>query len=237
MPIWLTCISSSQRFCCHTALRLYSPVTSHSRTARVDTVLPRGGGADGQQPLAVRAGATVTWSTYALNRDPRWYGPDWAAFRPERWQASGSNNGGGGALKKARHLHPTTTNGPSTTTTTTTSPPAEECKGKDSTLVGDVGDTTDGARDPHDDVVVGPPTRWRDFFMPFGSGPRSCLGQQMVQSEVAYVVVRLLQEFQAIRADRGGVDDDGNEPSRPTIWKEAKAVSFVCAGGVLISVE
>lgn len=25
------------------------------------------------------------WSTYSLNRDPRWYGQDWAEFRPERW--------------------------------------------------------------------------------------------------------------------------------------------------------
>lgn len=70
--------------------------------------------------------------------------------------------------------------------------------------------------------------------MPFGSGPRSCLGQQMVQSEVAYVIVRLLQEFQEIRA---GVDDvqDRAEPRRP--FREAKAVSFYNANGVVISVE
>lgn len=71
---------------CRVALRLYSPVTSHSRTAKVDTTLPRGGGGQGGQgEIFVRAGTTVLWSTYSLNRDPRWYGQDWAEFRPERW--------------------------------------------------------------------------------------------------------------------------------------------------------
>lgn len=209
------------------ALRLYSPVTSHSRTAKVDTVLPRGGGGDGQSPLVVRAGATVIWSTYSLNRDPRRYGPDWAAFRPERW-ASGS-----GVLKFHQTNGSVTTNAVGVDGTTTG--PAK-CKGA-SALVGGVGDTTD-ARDLND--VVGP--KWRDFFMPFGSGPRSCLGQQMVQSEVAYMIVRLLQEFQEIRV--GGVDDDDDDVQRHEYgirprqtFKEAKAVSFYNADGVLISVE
>lgn len=68
---------------------------------------------------------------------------------------------------------------------------------------------------------------WRDFFMPFGSGPRTCLGQAMVQTEVAYVLVRLLQEFPSIVIDEEDVD-------RP--FKEAKAVSFYNEGGVSIRV-
>lgn len=204
-------------------------MSSHSRTAKVDTILPRGGGGDGQNPLVVRAGATVIWSTYSLNRDPRRYGPDWAAFRPERW-ASGSS--GGVKFHQANGSITTSTVGVDGTTTS-----RAECKGA-SALVGGVGDTTDAR---HLSDVVGP--KWRDFFMPFGSGPRSCLGQQMVQFEVAYVIVRLLQEFQEIRV--GGVDDDddddaqrfehGIEPRQT--FREAKAVSFYNADGVLISVE
>lgn len=69
---------------------------------------------------------------------------------------------------------------------------------------------------------------WREFFMPFGSGPRTCLGQAMVQREVTYVVVRLLQEFPTL-----GMDDA--EIGVP--FKEAKAVSFYNEGGVNIRVD
>ena len=66
-------------------LRLHSPVTYHTRRARVNTVLPRGGGPDGQSSLFVPRGTAVIWSTYALNRQAEIYGPDWEEFRPERW--------------------------------------------------------------------------------------------------------------------------------------------------------
>lgn len=212
------------------ALRLYSPVSAHSRTARVDTVLPRGGGGDGLGPLVVRAGATVIWSTYSLNRDPRRYGPDWASFRPERWAS-----GGGPMCASPQRLQ--------TNDTTTT--------GIDGVVGGGNGDTSNsspackGVREGVEGVgnttcrgEVGP--KWRDFFMPFGSGPRSCLGQQMVQSEVAYAVVRLLQEFQEIRV--GGVQDVPQheapaEPRQPHSFREAEAVSFYHADGVMIAVE
>lgn len=151
-----------------------------------------------------------------MNRDPRRYGPDWAAFRPERWAASwrnsrfvrpGSEEFETNDIQKVEGVD----------NMTTSFPPA--CKGGND-VEGGVGDTA------YTNVgEVGP--KWRDFFMPFGSGPRSCLGQQMVQSEVGYVIVRLLQEFQEIRA---GVDD-----VQP--FKEAEAVSFYNADGVVISVE
>lgn len=49
------------------------------------------------------------------------------------------------------------------------------------------------------------PERWdgaRPFwnFGPFGGGPRTCPAQYMVNTEVGYVVARLLQEFEAIEA-------------------------------------
>lgn len=168
------------------ALRLYSPVTSHSRKAKVDTTLPRGGGRDGQIPVIVRAGTTVVWSTYSLNRDPRWYGDDWAEYRPERWASLGW----------PRAAHPTA---------------ATAGEGGTGTDIGGGGETV------------------RDFFMPFGSGPRLCLGQQTAQTEVSYVVVRLLQEFPYLMGTR--------EETEHTAFREAKAVSFCSADGVWVSVD
>lgn len=78
-----------------------------------------------------------------------------------------------------------------------------------------------------DDTKIGEAGNWRDFFMPFGSGPRSCLGQQMVQTEVAYVLVRLLQEFSVITMD---------DAVAAVPFKEARAVSFYNDGGVHIRI-
>ncbi|KAK7741818.1 hypothetical protein SLS53_004882 [Cytospora paraplurivora] len=180
------------------ALRLYSPVSSHSRVAKRDTVLPRGGGPDGQGPIVVRAGATVVWSTYTLHRDPQRYGSDWADFRPERWTS----------LMRPRD----------------TTPATDEGEG------GSVGSTTNaseiGGGRQKDGEIWGE-SCWRSFFMPFGSGPRTCLGQQMVQIEVAYVVVRMLQELAHLDMECGG-------EMKP--FREARAVSLYNADGVRISV-
>lgn len=211
------------------ALRLYSPVSSHSRTARVDTILPRGGGGDGLSPLVVRAGTTVIWSTYSLNRDPRWYGPDWAKFRPERW-ARGSRRLVTPSISGRDKAYDTTVLPAAFSMDAIMDQPA--CKGGDDLDVRGGGASGDTTGDSDDEVGQ----KWRAFFVPFGSGPRSCLGQQMVQSEVAYVIVRLLQEFQEIRV---GIDDVQSEheirPRQP--FNEAKAVSFYNSDGVKISVE
>lgn len=145
-------------------------------------------------PLLVRAGATVVWSTYSLNRDPRRYGEDWAEFRPDRWAT----------LVEAKGTTPTIAQAPSAI---------------DSSTGGDVG---------KGDTNIGEQVSWRAFFMPFGSGPRSCLGQRMVQTEVAYVLVRLLQEFPTMTLD----DQDVGKP-----FREAEAVSFYNEGGVHIRVD
>lgn len=179
----------------YTALRLYSPVSSHSRTAKVTTTLPRGGGTDGLGPVLVRAGATVVWSTYALNRDPQRYGEDWAEFRPDRWTSL--------TMRSKDTATPTWASGPD----------AEEDGG---TVEGDAPSATE----------IG--ASWRGFFMPFGSGPRACLGQQMVQNETMCVVVRLLQEFPIITMDAA---------EHGKAFKEAKAVSFYNDGGVRICVN
>lgn len=75
------------------------------------------------------------------------------------------------------------------------------------------------------------PDRWTDrrggssslFFMPFGSGPRTCMGQQLVQAEVGLVLVRLLQAFSELKCED------------PVPFREAKAVSFYNCNGTLIS--
>lgn len=51
-----------------------------------------------------------------------------------------------------------------------------------------------------DDPEVFRPERWEDRkagfeFIPFGGGPRKCVGQQMALTEASYTVVRLLQRF------------------------------------------
>lgn len=37
-------------------------------------------------------------------------------------------------------------------------------------------------------------------YLPFNGGPRVCLGQQFALTEIAYVTVRLLQEFEAVES-------------------------------------
>lgn len=92
---------------------------------------------------------------------------------------------------------------------------------------GDGGTDTDTGAD---ESQIGGSETIRDFFMPFGSGPRACLGQQMAQNEVSYVVVRLLQEFPSLVGTR-------EEEAEQTPFREAKAVSFRNADGVWVSVN
>lgn len=138
----------------HETIRLYSPVTNHVRTACRDTTIPLGGGLDGHSPLLVRAGESVVWNTYALNRRHDIYGPDALAFRPERW----------------------------------------------------IGGKMEGA----------------EAFMPFGSGPRNCLGQRFAMLQISYAVVRLLRAV------------DGVELMDQRPFLEAKAVTFFNGRGTWV---
>ncbi|XXH01582.1 hypothetical protein Hte_007942 [Hypoxylon texense] len=52
------------------------------------------------------------------------------------------------------------------------------------------------------------PSRWENgyvpppfTFMPFGAGPRQCLGQQKATMEASYIVARILQEFSGIKSE------------------------------------
>ncbi|KAL5086822.1 cytochrome P450 [Trichoderma sp. SZMC 28011] len=67
-------------------LRLYAAVASNMRTAERDTILPKGGGPDGQSPLFVPKGTDCRFTTYSLHRRKDYWGDDADEFRPERWE-------------------------------------------------------------------------------------------------------------------------------------------------------
>lgn len=66
-------------------LRLYPVVPLNRRTAVRDTTIPRGGGPDGLQPVYVRKGQSVMYSTHALQRRKDIWGEDADRFDPDRW--------------------------------------------------------------------------------------------------------------------------------------------------------
>ena len=68
------------------ALRLHPVIPTNARQAKRDTVLPRGGGPDGNSPLLVTEGTVVLFNVYAMHRDERVFGGDIEAFVPERWR-------------------------------------------------------------------------------------------------------------------------------------------------------
>jgi cytochrome P450 len=68
------------------AQRLYPIVSTNARVAKTDTVLPIGGGRDGQSPILIPAGQSVYFHIYAMHRDQKYWGPDALTFRPERWE-------------------------------------------------------------------------------------------------------------------------------------------------------
>ncbi|KAH6896724.1 cytochrome P450 [Thelonectria olida] len=51
------------------------------------------------------------------------------------------------------------------------------------------------------------PSTWE--YIPFGGGPRVCIGQQLALTEAAYMTVRLLQEFKHIEARSEGPFQEG----------------------------
>lgn len=67
------------------ALRLYPSVPLNIREATKSTILPVGGGLDGQSPILVRRGEVVVFSQYITSRQRNIFGEDAGEFRPERW--------------------------------------------------------------------------------------------------------------------------------------------------------
>lgn len=61
------------------------------------------------------------------------------------------------------------------------------------------------------DVEEFRPERWEDGtqhppwgYLPFNGGPRICIGQQYALTEVAYVLVRMVQEFRILESRDAG---------------------------------
>ncbi|KAI6782588.1 cytochrome protein [Emericellopsis cladophorae] len=117
-------------------LRLYPINPINSRTARVDTILPQGGGEDGMSPIFVAKGETVVFSSLAMHRRRDIFGEDAGILNPDRWDTKR-------------------------------------------------------------------PSTWE--YIPFGGGPRMCLGQQLALLEVAYTTARLVQTFSGIEPIGGDV--------------------------------
>ncbi|KAL6862549.1 hypothetical protein ACO1O0_002783 [Amphichorda felina] len=79
-------------------LRLYPSVPVNSREAARLTVLPVGGGPDGQSPVLVRPGEGVGYCPYVMHRRKEIYGEDANQFRPERWEDGSLRDVGWGYL-------------------------------------------------------------------------------------------------------------------------------------------
>ena len=66
-------------------LRLYPSVPINLRFANKATVMPRGGGPDGNAPVLIRKGMSLTYSPYHMHRRKDLWGDDALEFKPERW--------------------------------------------------------------------------------------------------------------------------------------------------------
>lgn len=66
-------------------LRLYPIVAFNRRKATRNTTLPRGGGPNGEDPVYVRKGQDVIYTTHLMHRRKDIWGPDAAEFKPDRW--------------------------------------------------------------------------------------------------------------------------------------------------------
>ena len=72
--------------CINEALRMSGIVPTMERESLEDTVLPRGGGPDGKQPVFLPKGQRVLISIYAMQQRRDIWGEDPETFRPERWE-------------------------------------------------------------------------------------------------------------------------------------------------------
>jgi cytochrome P450 len=67
------------------ALRLYPQVPINTRSTIKTTLLPKGGGPDGEAPVLVPRKAGITFSPYHMHRRKELFGEDANEYRPERW--------------------------------------------------------------------------------------------------------------------------------------------------------
>ena len=113
-------------------LRLYPQIPVNVRFAIRSTLLPKGGGSDGESPIFLPKGMGVGVTPYHMHRRKEIYGEDATEFRPERW------------------------------------------------LTGELDKVGNG-------------------YVPFHSGPRTCLGKDFALTEASYATVRVIQAYPNIR--------------------------------------
>ncbi|KAF4635042.1 hypothetical protein G7Y89_g3059 [Cudoniella acicularis] len=70
-------------------LRLHPAASRIGRTSLRDSILPKGGGPDGQSPIFVPKGIVVEMDLYTVQRDTSIWGEDADEFKPDRWTKSG----------------------------------------------------------------------------------------------------------------------------------------------------
>ncbi|KAF2669348.1 cytochrome P450 [Microthyrium microscopicum] len=140
------------RFCLLEALRLYTVVPINMRSASADTMLPVGGGVDGNNPIQIPKNTILWLGMFSMHRRKDIWGDDADQFNPDRWE----------------NLDP----GPA--------------------------------------------------FVPFGSGPRTCLGQQFAFNEASFALTRLVQTFHEL------------EPLSDAPWKEKVAITLGSGNGCKI---
>lgn len=68
------------------------------RFAAKMTLLPKGGGPDGESPIVLPKGMGVGLSVYHMHRRKELYGDDAEDFRPERWLTGELDNIGAGYM-------------------------------------------------------------------------------------------------------------------------------------------
>ncbi|KAM0129663.1 hypothetical protein ACHAP3_007692 [Botrytis cinerea] len=115
------------------SLRIYPVFPIMNHIALRDTILPRGGGANGKAPIFAPKGTTIYTNQYTLDRDETVFGNGVEIFNPGRWNSF-------------------------------------NCK----------------------------PTSWE--YMPFGGGPRACVGQQNALVEAAYTVAKIAQVYKGLES-------------------------------------
>lgn len=67
-------------------LPLYPQLPVNVRFANKTTLLPSGGGPDGNSPVMIQKGTGIGISVYHMHRQMSLYGEDANEFRPERWE-------------------------------------------------------------------------------------------------------------------------------------------------------
>jgi cytochrome P450 len=74
------------KWCLNESLRLHPVVPGNNRLAIRDTVLPLGGGLNGQSPLFIPKDTIVVYHPFTIHRRADLFGPNPHTYNPERWE-------------------------------------------------------------------------------------------------------------------------------------------------------